>query len=284
MGKMANPRSRKILLVAGVVVALMALPFALRLAWLEFGPPYVDSSDTAKQVDKLTSSFVSESQAFQKTVSSSWFPRHMLSFLVIYFFCSPSTSRYSDCFLTLGKRAPESEAGLNALLMASSIDSRAHGEEAFSLLVRYHPDDNRLSRAVHSFMYNPDVSSVQKLASATHSHLVAAAARYVLGCNAQTSNQNVEAKSELQKAMEEIKQVDASSVARPEETPHSHFLPGIVPLDRLRKDIETALYETTYLQAGCLAPEIEGLIQDGTTVRLSDFRKKVIFLDFWGDW
>lgn len=35
---------------------------------------------------------------------------------------------------------------------------------------------------------------------------------------------------------------------------------------------------------GQKAPEIVGTIQDGTKVRLSDFRKKVIFLDFWGDW
>ena len=32
------------------------------------------------------------------------------------------------------------------------------------------------------------------------------------------------------------------------------------------------------------APEIRGTTQDGSTVRLSDFRKKVVFLDFWGDW
>jgi hypothetical protein len=35
---------------------------------------------------------------------------------------------------------------------------------------------------------------------------------------------------------------------------------------------------------GQRAPEIKGVIQDGSTVRLSDFRKKVVFLDFWGDW
>lgn len=35
---------------------------------------------------------------------------------------------------------------------------------------------------------------------------------------------------------------------------------------------------------GQRAPEIKGPTQDGSTVRLSDFRKKVIFLDFWADW
>lgn len=37
-------------------------------------------------------------------------------------------------------------------------------------------------------------------------------------------------------------------------------------------------------EIGDRAPEISGRIQDGSTVRLSDFKKKVVFLDFWGDW
>lgn len=35
---------------------------------------------------------------------------------------------------------------------------------------------------------------------------------------------------------------------------------------------------------GQRAPEIKGTLQDGTSARLSDYRKKVVFLDFWGDW
>jgi cytochrome oxidase Cu insertion factor (SCO1/SenC/PrrC family) len=32
------------------------------------------------------------------------------------------------------------------------------------------------------------------------------------------------------------------------------------------------------------APEIEGEDQDGVTFKLSDYRGKVILLDFWGNW
>ena len=35
---------------------------------------------------------------------------------------------------------------------------------------------------------------------------------------------------------------------------------------------------------GMVAPEIEGIDLDGTAFKLSDYRGKVIFLDFWGDW
>jgi hypothetical protein len=35
---------------------------------------------------------------------------------------------------------------------------------------------------------------------------------------------------------------------------------------------------------GKAAPEIKGKVQDGRTVKLSDFKGKVVLLDFWGDW
>ncbi|HEX9792827.1 MAG TPA: hypothetical protein VGC54_02490 [Planctomycetota bacterium] len=38
------------------------------------------------------------------------------------------------------------------------------------------------------------------------------------------------------------------------------------------------------LAVGRKAPEIEGIDQDGKPLKLSDFRGKVVLLDFWGDW
>ena len=38
------------------------------------------------------------------------------------------------------------------------------------------------------------------------------------------------------------------------------------------------------LQVGETAPEIEGNDLDGKAMKLSDFRGKVVVLDFWGDW
>jgi peroxiredoxin len=38
------------------------------------------------------------------------------------------------------------------------------------------------------------------------------------------------------------------------------------------------------VDVGQLAPEIEGADIDGRTFKLSDYRGKVVVLDFWGDW
>ena len=38
------------------------------------------------------------------------------------------------------------------------------------------------------------------------------------------------------------------------------------------------------LEIGKVAPDIEGVDTDGVKFKLSDYRGKVIVLDFWGDW
>lgn len=35
---------------------------------------------------------------------------------------------------------------------------------------------------------------------------------------------------------------------------------------------------------GTLAPDFQGTDQDGKKFKLSDYRGKVVVLDFWGDW
>ena len=40
----------------------------------------------------------------------------------------------------------------------------------------------------------------------------------------------------------------------------------------------------TALAIGKVAPEISGVDVDGRKFKLSDYRGKVVVLDFWGDW
>jgi len=47
---------------------------------------------------------------------------------------------------------------------------------------------------------------------------------------------------------------------------------------------EGELFELRRLQIGMLAPDIEGEDLDGVPFKLSDYRGKVVVLDFWGHW
>lgn len=47
---------------------------------------------------------------------------------------------------------------------------------------------------------------------------------------------------------------------------------------------DAELFEMRYLLPGKPAPDIEGEDIDGKRFKLSDYRGKVVLLDFWGDW
>lgn len=47
---------------------------------------------------------------------------------------------------------------------------------------------------------------------------------------------------------------------------------------------EASIFELTRLQVGMVAPDFEGTDQDGKKLKLTDYRGKVVVLDFWGFW
>jgi hypothetical protein len=52
----------------------------------------------------------------------------------------------------------------------------------------------------------------------------------------------------------------------------------------LALDPSAASAQTTGTQIGQKAPEIKGTDGAGKSFKLSDYRGKVVVLDFWGDW
>jgi peroxiredoxin len=54
--------------------------------------------------------------------------------------------------------------------------------------------------------------------------------------------------------------------------------------DTLGAVAERALYELEHLTPGAVAPEIVGVDVDGHELRLSEFRGKMVVLNFWGSW
>lgn len=54
--------------------------------------------------------------------------------------------------------------------------------------------------------------------------------------------------------------------------------------DALAEKAKGVLFEQEHLQVGMQVPDIAGRDLDGAEFRLSDYRGKVVLLDFWGDW
>lgn len=53
---------------------------------------------------------------------------------------------------------------------------------------------------------------------------------------------------------------------------------------KLGTQAKNALFKLTNLKIGSVAPDIEGEDVDGKKFKLSDYRGKIVVLDFWGDW
>lgn len=58
----------------------------------------------------------------------------------------------------------------------------------------------------------------------------------------------------------------------------------LAPGSLLALRAEAPAFERNRLQIGMVAPEIEGLDLDGVEFKLSEYRGKVVVIDFWGDW
>ncbi|MFT5081954.1 MAG: hypothetical protein ACI84E_002622 [Planctomycetota bacterium] len=54
--------------------------------------------------------------------------------------------------------------------------------------------------------------------------------------------------------------------------------------DRMRSEIANKLRVREVFSLGMVAPDIEGIDLDGAAFKLSDYKGKIVFLDFWGDW
>jgi thiol-disulfide isomerase/thioredoxin len=59
---------------------------------------------------------------------------------------------------------------------------------------------------------------------------------------------------------------------------------GITKDADLLAQAKDALFEIENLQVGCTAPDITGVDVEGAAFKLSDYRGKVVLLDFWGFW
>ena len=58
----------------------------------------------------------------------------------------------------------------------------------------------------------------------------------------------------------------------------------LIPSGDRAEAAKRGLFELENLQNGMPAPEIVGPDIDGVEFKLSDYRGKVVVLDFWGDW
>jgi peroxiredoxin len=187
---------------------------------------------------------------------------------------------YMDKLISLAEEQRRTPLAFQALLVAhrevarSSPESQVGGsvKRGLALLAEDHVDDERLAPLLILLTSLPteDTRAFIRTSIERSPHgYCQAVGCYALGqCLAQ---------------LPETKEVNDELVGLLERV-EAEFADAKYGGTSLIESAKALLYQRKHLGVGRAAPEIESDDVDGGTFKLSDFRGRVVLLDFWGDW
>ncbi len=183
---------------------------------------------------------------------------------------SPAGEKASALLVASVEKNPKDPSALDALVTIVTRTAGPGAEKASKLLVDNYLESEKLGEVCLGLLYSrsPGAASLLRtvLEKSPHKNVQATACfalgRQILG------NPDGDRK-EAEMLFERIVKEFGDEKVR----------------DRsLSEMAERDLYELRNLQIGMTAPDIEGEDVDGVQFKLSDYRGKVVVLDFWGDW
>lgn len=143
--------------------------------------------------------------------------------------------------------------------------------EALDTLTSKHVDHAGLAELGQMIAFLPRIVPADKAATFTER----------LG---KSANADVRAWTLLAKHQETIEKADRDGDAYKTAKAELQKAAGLAADARLKGEIQSAIDTREKFGMGNTAPDIEGKDLDGVAFKLSDYKGKVVFLDFWGDW
>lgn len=222
----------------------------------------------------------------------------------------PKPMEFVDKFMGLAKENPKSPIAAKALVwVAMNGRGTPASAEATKLLLDDHPDSLEIGSIVQMLgMGMPDPNNetlLQKILEASPHDEVKAKATFSL---ANLLKQMIDFKGRMD-ADPQMAEAMSRSLSKPAQEYLQAIGTEANPLDQLNARIEglyqtcvdkypdvemgrgtmgkiaaSALFEMRYLSIGKIAPDIDGSDFDQVAFKLSDYRGKIVVLDFWGDW
>ena len=219
-----------------------------------------------KELEELEAQYQKDYTAWIKKIQATKDPKERTKL----FSENPSRS-YGAKFLAFAKQAPQSEPAAKALAW---VVQRAVGKdqsEAIALMKKHHLLSKSIGDVALRLAYSMEKSTeefLRELLKKNPNREVKAKATYSLAVYLQRANRG-KATKEVEKLYETL----AKEYGDLERFNRSY-----------KKIAEAALREIRLLGIGKVAPDIKGEDVDGTKFKLSDYRGKVVVIDFWGDW
>ncbi|MFP6905327.1 MAG: hypothetical protein VCG02_08925 [Verrucomicrobiota bacterium] len=183
---------------------------------------------------------------------------------------------FTPRFLKLAKDHPSDPTAVEALSWIVTSASRFGGSEAgqaLELLAKNHIDDERLgpvSERLRLSNLREAPTFLETVLEKSPHRNVRGQACYSLACQLKKSGARVPGNQ--QRAEKLFERVVAEYADVPART------------GTLGTTAGAELFETRNLGIGLVAPDIVGNDLDGVKFKLSDYRGKIVVIDFWGDW
>jgi thiol-disulfide isomerase/thioredoxin len=192
-------------------------------------------------------------------------------------------TEYAPKFLAIAEKYPKDRAAVDALVRAGQLgagDSPA-SEKALTILLKEHIADSRISQVINDLAYTKWTGADNFL----HTVLEKSPSRDARGLAAywEAYRLGEKANDELGTPAGERASRDAEALLQAVIAKYAD-VPSGRPNATLGQRAAIALAELQRLAIGKVAPDIEGADGDGKHFKLSDYRGKVVVLDFWGHW
>lgn len=260
------------LLAAGVAVAQEAKEAPAGEAVIEKA---ASGETVAEQVKPLIDGFTKEAKAVYSKVRAEkdrTKQREMYKLM-------PNPAETASKVLSIAKSDLTSEGAEEAIIWVVGNGSNPTRKEAAGLLLSEFKDSKGLSSYVKSLSRGraDATADLREVAKVAGDPSVKAYAQYSLASQLMTQNERnsrLTAKEKEKNSTEALAIFEALTTS-PEVKEHS---PKIVA------QVEAKLFKINNLSIGSVAPDIVGLDVDGEEFKLSDYRGKVVLLDFWGHW
>jgi hypothetical protein len=283
-------------ILVAALLAAAATPLAAASAPQEPAARATQAEPLGQRVDAVIARHEAAMQAFRAAYSQA---ADGAARQRVYEQQHPDADTYCVELMLLGEGAPEDPAAARALAwVARNTERPALRERASELLVEHHLESPELLEAVVAFERRSadGRAFLESVIERSGNEDVQARARYTLAANLLF---RAEAAAGLQARAAEGVAVDGAPDGLAKLDPASARREAEELLDALVKDgpavdlgrrgsllevAEGQLFELRHLQLGMVAPEIEGRDLDGVAFKLSDYRGKVVVLDFWGNW
>jgi hypothetical protein len=182
----------------------------------------------------------------------------------------PQAEAYSRRLLELARKHPKDPVAFDALAWVVTNDR--YGErinETLEILLRDHVESEKLGQVAQAMVYSSarePAKTLENIVEKNPHREVKGIATYTLGLVKKGQDKEPEAEKLFEQVVEKFGDVR----------------------DGFRGTLADAargqLYEIRNLAIGKVAPEIEGEDVGGRSFKLSDYRGKVVVIDFWGDW